>query len=56
MTNRLDEYDMNKLQKARKLILEIYEYNYMPSTSLTKRLDTILKKIDYIINSKELVL
>lgn len=49
MTNELDLYDTNKLRQARKLICEVYEYNYFPHTSLTKRLDTVLKKIDKII-------
>ena len=52
MENKLDEYDINKLKEAKKLILEVYEYNYMPSTSLTKRLDTVLRKVDSIINSE----
>lgn len=53
MENKLDEYDINKLKEAKKLILEVYEYNYMPSTSLTKRLDTVLRKLDSIINSEQ---
>ena len=53
MKNNLDEYDMNKFKKARQLILEIYEYNYISSTSLTKRLNTILNKMDDIINIEQ---
>lgn len=53
MENKLDEYDINKLKEAKKLILEVYEYNYMPSTSLTRRLDTVLRKLDSIINSEQ---
>lgn len=51
MANKLDEYDVNKLKEAKKLIFEVYEYNYMPSTSLSKRLDTVLRKLDSIINA-----
>lgn len=50
MVNELDLYDTDKLREAKKLILEVYEYNYVRSSSLTKRLDTILRKIDDVIN------
>ena len=53
MANKLDEYDVNKLKEAKKLIFEVYEYNYMPSTSLSKRLDTVLRKLDSIINARQ---
>lgn len=53
MANKLDEYDINKLKEAKRLILEVYEYNYISSTSLTKRLCTILRKIDSVINSEQ---
>lgn len=51
---KLDSYDVNKLAEARKLIYQVYEYNYNPSSSLTKKLDTILNKLDkLIVNEKE---
>lgn len=52
MANHLDEFDLNKLKEAKKLILEVYESNYVRSSSLTKRLDTILNKIISVINSE----
>ena len=53
MVDKLDEYDINKLKEAKRLILEVYEYNYIRSSSLTKRLDTVLRQIDSIINSEQ---
>ena len=47
--NRLDEYDREKLRNARNIINEVADYNYIPSSSLSKRLDTILNKIDWLL-------
>lgn len=52
MANKLDLYDTNKLKQARKLINEVYEYNWFPSTPLTKKLDTILRKLDSVIENE----
>ena len=52
MANKLDLYDTNKLKEARKLINEVHEYNWFPSTPLTKKLDTILKKLDSVIENE----
>lgn len=51
MNNKLDLYDTHKLEEAREIIKKVYEYNWFPSTSLTKKLDTILDKLDKIIES-----
>lgn len=52
MANKLDRYDTNKMKEARKIINQVYEYNYKSeSDSLSKRLETILKKIDNIIEN-----
>lgn len=53
MKNKLDTYDTNKLNKARELILQVYEYNYMPSTPLTKKLDTVIRKLENIIENEQ---
>lgn len=53
MVNKLDEYDTNKLKDARKLIYQVYEYNWFPSSSLTKKLDTILRKLDNVIENEQ---
>lgn len=52
MANKLDLYDTNKLKQARKLINEVYEYNWFPSTPLTQKLDTILRKLDNVIENE----
>lgn len=52
MANELDRYDTNKMKDARIIINQVYEYNYKSeSDSLSKKLETILKKIDNIIES-----
>ena len=48
--NTLDEYDVNKLKEAKRLVLEVYEYNYKPSDPLSNKLNTVLKKLDALIN------
>lgn len=49
--HKLDAYDKEKLEKARDLIQRVYEYHYGDSymTSETKRLETILSKLEYLI-------
>ncbi len=50
MANKLDLYDTNKLEEARKLICQVYEYNFKSRyDSLSNKLETILKKIDSLI-------
>ena len=51
--NKIDRFDALKLTDARKLIQEVYEYNYMSeSDGLTKKLATILNKIDKIFSTE----
>lgn len=52
MANKLDLYDANKLKDARKKINEVYEYNYIPSTPLCKKLGTILRKLDKVLETE----
>lgn len=49
MNNKLDLYDTNRIKEAIKIIEKVYEYNYMPSSSLTKKLITILGKLNHIM-------
>lgn len=51
--NKLDEYDKQKMKKARKIINEVYEYNYDGYSPLNNKLETILKKIDKLIAEAE---
>lgn len=44
-----DEYDTDKLKAARRLLEEVYEYNYFPSRPLIKRLGTIIEKLDTLM-------
>ena len=51
--HRLDEYDKEQLKKAKDLIEKIYNYHYGDSymRSEIKRLETILSKIEHLINT-----
>ena len=50
MQNSLDNYDTIKLNKARELIYEVYEYNFKSRKDpLSAKLETVLKKIDHIL-------
>ena len=50
MQNKLDNYDTIKLDKARTIIGEVYDYNFKSRTDpLSAKLETVLKKIDQIL-------
>lgn len=55
MKKLLDEYDQRLLTEAKCKILKIYEYNYSESShdKVTRRLKTILKKIDELSDLEE---
>ena len=50
--HKLDNYDKEKLEEARQLIMDVYEYHYGDSymKSEINRLETIITKIDYLLN------
>ncbi len=51
--NKLDRYDSEKLVKAKLLINEVYDYNYISeSDKLTRKLNTILDKIDKVLETE----
>lgn len=49
-----DQYDNDKLQKAKRLLIEVYESNYsVPRMSgKVKRLNTIIVKLEILQNLK----
>ena len=52
MANKLDRYDTSNLTTARNIIEQIYNYNYKSrSDLLSQKLETILKKIDKVIET-----
>ena len=53
MANKLDEYDTNKLREALRLIEEVAEYNFVPSSSLSKKLQTAVNKLQNIIDTEQ---
>ena len=55
MIDKLEEYDINKLKKARKSVVEVYEYNYTPSSSIAKKLETIIRKLDKLIGEEKTI-
>lgn len=46
-----DEYDLNKLKEAQKLLKEVYEYNYSTYKPEVKKLLTVIRKLDAIIEN-----
>ena len=54
-TKLFDEYDLNKLQKAKKLVTEVYEYNYGApySGKELKKMETIIRKLDALIGNPQ---
>ena len=52
MKNQLQEYDIKKLQEARHIISKVHDYNYIPCSSISNKLHTILDKLDNIIEIK----
>lgn len=49
-----EEYDLDKMKKAKRLLIEVYEYYYgAPGmASKVKRLETIISKIETLQNMK----
>ena len=47
---KFDEYDLKKLQEARKMLTKVYEYNYGDPAMRAEcnRLFTIIKKIKWL--------
>ena len=48
-----EEYDLVKLRKAHRLLMEVYEYyyDYPPTKKMESRLLTIINKLEYLINA-----
>lgn len=53
--HRIGEYDKNLLQEAEDKVMRVYTYHYGDSKMRTpiRRLETILKKIDQLLNEEE---
>ena len=53
--HKLDEYDLRKLEEAKRIIEKIYFYHYGDSLMRgdIKRLETIIRKIQYLQDKKE---
>lgn len=50
MQNKLDNFDTIKLNEARKVIAEVYDYNFISNRDpLSAKLETLLKKLDHIL-------
>ncbi|MDE5994685.1 MAG: hypothetical protein K2G60_04145 [Oscillospiraceae bacterium] len=50
-TVHFDEYDMEKIKKAQKLLLEVQEFNWEEPAqhSVVKRLNTIVSKLEELV-------
>ena len=53
----IEEFDLRKLRDAKKLIQEVYEYYYGAPRmqKQTRRLETIMNKIDFLLKENEAV-
>ena len=50
MKNKLDNYDTVRLNEARNIIMDVYNYNFKSRKDpLSAKLETVLKKIDHIL-------
>ena len=50
MQNKLDKFDAIKLEEARNVIAEVYDYHFKSRKDpLSRKLETLLKKIDHIL-------
>ena len=50
MQNRLDNHDTVRLNEARNIIMDVYNYNFKSRKDpLSAKLETVLKKLDHII-------
>ena len=52
--HKLDEYDIDLMEKAKQLLIKVYEYHYGDSymRKEIKRLETIISKIETLQNLK----
>lgn len=52
--NIFDDYDNEKLIKAKQLLIEVYNFNYATPNGRKSinRLETIISKLNALINSK----
>jgi hypothetical protein len=48
---KIDCFDYEKLKEARFLIGQVYDYYSGEDSNVSRRLETILKKTDYLIDS-----
>ena len=53
--HEFNEYDFEQFEKARKHLMEVLNYHYGDSymRSEVNRLETIIKKLDYLIPSRK---
>lgn len=50
--SKLDRYDARKIEAILKTLNEVYDYNYIPSSPLTKKLETIRGKIERLLQTE----
>lgn len=50
MNNTLDFYDTRRLKLLLDSLIAMADYNYVPNSPLTNKLNTIIKKIEKVID------
>ncbi len=51
----IDAFDRARIEEARRLLYKVYEYNYGDPSAKKEvsRLDTIIRKIDQLLNKED---
>lgn len=57
MAHEFDEYDLDQMEKARKMLIKVYEFHYGDSRmrSQLKRLETVIGKLDNLLYKRRCV-
>lgn len=50
--NKLDRYDARRLQDALCVLQKVYDSNYVPYSPLTKKLGTICRKVEALLETE----
>lgn len=50
--NKLDRYDARKLEEMLVILRQIENYNYVPSSRLSKKLETIDNKLVHLLETE----
>ena len=52
MKNKLQKFDKERVETAYIILKDTYDYTYIPHTPLTRKLETILNKIEKLLQEE----